>query len=255
MSRYLDELLTALAGVPVTTFGTDAPHYTLWQVCWTDGPTVQTMRRLVASLDDEVVGANREGVEYARHASPLGYAAALLAHVAVRPQDRHRLDDRGLCWEIFDGVDYPERGGDAVLDRAELMLATAHGDPALCGGLLAGLGTGWLDLVEELRGPVADPPAAGGEPPDPAGRARRSGVLPLALVASGVGAYTVLTRGADPPAVLLLLAVAWTGLGALGTLRPAGSHRLRAVLRRAGPHRRTVVRAGRDPVERLGPIE
>jgi hypothetical protein len=257
MSRYLDELLTALAGVPVTTFGTDAPRYTLWQACWTDGPTVETMRRLVASLDDEVVGTEREGVEYARHASPLGYAAALLAHVTARPEDRDRLDDRGLCWAIFDDIDYPERGGDAVLDRAELMLATAHGDPALCGGLLAGLGTGWLDLVEELRGPIADPPAADADPPDPVGRRRRrrSAVLPLAVVATGVGAYTVLTRGADPPAVLLLLAVAWTGLGTLGSLRPAGSHRLRAVLRRAGPHRRTVVRAGRDPVEPLGPIE
>jgi hypothetical protein len=255
MSRYLDELLTALAGVPVTTFGTEAPSYTLWQVCWTDGPTVETMRRMVGSLDDEVAGANRAGIEYARHASPLGYAAALLTHVAARPQSRHRLDDRTLCWEIFDGTDYPERGGDGVLDRAELMLATAHGDPALCGGLLAGLGTGWLDLVEELRGPAADPPPADADLPEPALRRRRSGPLPLALVAAGVGVYLIATRGAELPAVLLLLAVAWTGLGALTGLRPAGSHRLRAVLRRAGTRRRTVVGAGRDPVERLGPIE
>src|SRR2546423_14497938 len=97
MSRYLDELLTALAGVPVTTFGTDAPHYTLWQVCWTDGPTVQTMRRLVASPDHEVVGAHPDGVGYARHARPPRDAAPLPAPGAVLPEDPHRLRGPRLC--------------------------------------------------------------------------------------------------------------------------------------------------------------
>lgn len=126
----LAESLTAHAGTRVRLVWSGG-----WNVQWSDGPTAQGMRRLVDDVDD--LAGPFVPDRYARCASDLGIAVALLQHLAQCPEDA--LDARPhLAGYAFDRIEYPERSDLQTRRRAAALICP-------------GLGTITLDTYANLR--------------------------------------------------------------------------------------------------------
>lgn len=123
-----------------------------WRVSWCNGPTEAEMRRVAASLVDQVPAPGVDGLTFDRVTTDLARAVAVLLYLNAHPSEARHIGGFARRWAV-NKINYPERAGELWLCRARALLMAerefySRVRHACCGWELA---LGWLDAVAGIN--------------------------------------------------------------------------------------------------------
>jgi hypothetical protein len=159
---YKIEQRARLRGVECIWMGGGShPTYSGWQLRWTDGPTADEMRTLVAELADHVPALDLGELRYSRSHTDLADAAALLRYLDTHSEQAVHVNT--LTVEVaFASTSYPETSPEHWRQRARALLSLSRHNTLSSGEALQALTAhvrahgwpatlSWLDAIADSR--------------------------------------------------------------------------------------------------------